>query len=283
MMEEEGRLTPFMVFYTEHRESVKANLDKVSGGAARPEDISKEVARMWRSLGMERTRDYCLLSNLYAESRAKHAAAGTATSGNGASGGTGGGTSIGGGVGTGGSGGGGGATKRRAKKKKDEGLPKLPVSSFMWFSRHHRAILRSENQELSFCEVGKTVGALWKAATPADKRPFEDLAAEDKERYTRELAEYKAWVAHTHAQQGNTNEGGPPDGKKQKQESTPPPPQQHVSSTPTASPQAHRPAETLKQEKVAPSEAVAASNAASSGDASANGRTEGAPVPPCSI
>lgn len=178
MMEEEGRLTPFMVFYTEHRESVKANLDKVSGGAARPEDISKEVARMWRSLGMERTRDYCLLSNLYAESRAKHAAAGTATSGNGASGGTGGGTSIGGGVGTGGSGGGGGATKRRAKKKKDEGLPKLPVSSFMWFSRHHRAILRSENQELSFCEVGKTVGALWKAATPADKRPFEDLAAE---------------------------------------------------------------------------------------------------------
>lgn len=162
-MEEEGRLTPFMVFYTEHRDSVKVHLDKASGGAARPEDISKEVARMWRNLGIERTRDYCLLSNLYAESRAKHAAAGTATSGNGAGGGT---------------GGSGVPTKRRVKKKKDEGLPKLPVSSFMWFSRHHRAILRSENQELSFCEVGKTVGALWKAATPADKRPFEDLAAE---------------------------------------------------------------------------------------------------------
>lgn len=182
-MEEEGRLTPFMIFYTEHRKSVKAQLDKVSGGTARPEEIAASLAKMWRNLGTERTRDYCLLSNLYAESRAKHAAAGTmmnSSGNNGAGVGT-----TGGGGGGGGSGGvnaAGTGSKRRfsqkGKKKKDEGLPKLPVSSFMWFSRHHRAVLKNEQQELSFCEVGKMVGALWKAATAAERRPFEDLAAE---------------------------------------------------------------------------------------------------------
>lgn len=145
---EEGRLTPFMVFYTEHRDSINRSKFK------RPEEISKEVFRLWRMLGPERKRDYCLLSNLYAESLVKH-----------------------------GEGSGVGkkrklATGHRTRRKKDPRLPKLPVSSFMWFSRHHRAILRNEHQDLSFCDIGKTVGALWKTATMAEKRPFEELAAE---------------------------------------------------------------------------------------------------------
>lgn len=164
---EEGRLTPFMVFYTEHRDSVKARFGQ---GPARPEDISKEVFRLWRTLGAERTRDYCLLSNLYTESIMKHAAATRAA-----------------GAGNGAGGAGGGSKKRKlvaivqstkAKRKKDPRLPKVCVSAFMWFSRHHRTIVRNEHREMSFCEVGKTVGALWKAATAEGKRPFEDLAAE---------------------------------------------------------------------------------------------------------
>ncbi|CAN0141228.1 unnamed protein product, partial [Laminaria digitata] len=67
---------------------------------------------------------------------------------------------------------------KQPRRKKDPRLPKPPVSSFMWFSRHHRAILKNEHRELSFCEIGKTVGALWKAAAAAEKRPFDDLAAE---------------------------------------------------------------------------------------------------------
>lgn len=156
-------MTPFMLFYTEHRDAVKARRP-----AARPEEISKEVSRLWLALGIERTRKYCLLSNLYAESLVKHRTAAAAAAGMRC---------------TGGNGGIGGGTRRSKagksiKRKTDARLPKLPVSSFMWFSRHHRAILRNEHQELSFCEIGKTVGALWKAATAADKRPFEDLAAE---------------------------------------------------------------------------------------------------------
>lgn len=145
---EEGRLTPFMVFYTEHRDTV--NRSKFT----RPEEISKEVFRLWRMLGPERKRDYCLLSNLYAESLVKHGAVS------------------------------GGVKKRKlvagqkTRRKKDPRLPKLPVSSFMWFSRHHRAILRNDHQELSFCDIGKTVGALWKTASVAEKQPFEQRAVE---------------------------------------------------------------------------------------------------------
>lgn len=57
---------------------------------------------------------------------------------------------------------------------------------------------------------------------------YAELFLQDKERYTRELTEYKAWLAHTQSQEGNAkNDGGaPPDGKKQKQEPAPPPSKQ---------------------------------------------------------
>ena len=44
---------------------------------------------------------------------------------------------------------------------------------------------------MTFGDLGKTVGAMWKAATPGEKKPFEDLAARDRARYARELEEYK--------------------------------------------------------------------------------------------
>ncbi|CAM9235473.1 unnamed protein product, partial [Choristocarpus tenellus] len=81
------------------------------------------------------------------------------------------------------------------RKKKDARQPKVSVSAFVFFSRHHRTILRKEHQELSFAELGKTVGALWKASNAADRKPFEDLANEDKERHARELEEYKELLA----------------------------------------------------------------------------------------
>ncbi len=61
----------------------------------------------------------------------------------------------------------------------------------MYFSKHHRTLLKRENASLTFGDLGKTVGAMWKAATPGEKKPFEDLAARDRARYARELEEYK--------------------------------------------------------------------------------------------
>ena len=41
-------------------------------------------------------------------------------------------------------------------------------------------------------DVSKAVGAAWKALDHASRAPFDELAIKDKERYARELAEFKA-------------------------------------------------------------------------------------------
>ena len=43
---------------------------------------------------------------------------------------------------------------------------------------------------MSFSDLGKTVGAMWKQATPEEKKPFEAQAAKDRERFNRETAAY---------------------------------------------------------------------------------------------
>lgn len=164
-----GRLTPFMIFYTEHRDAVKSRISsgnkahRGAGSVCKPQDISREICRLWQRLSPQQTKEYCLLSNLYAESLAKHGAGGAG----------------GGDRGRGGPGGSGHLnSSSKPPRKSVNRLPKPPQSAFMWFSRHNRAAVRSENRELSFGEIGKAVGVLWKAANAAARRPFEDLAAE---------------------------------------------------------------------------------------------------------
>ena len=45
---------------------------------------------------------------------------------------------------------------------------------------------------LSFGELGKALGAGWKALEEDDKIPYQKEAAEDKERYLKEKAEWEA-------------------------------------------------------------------------------------------
>jgi len=61
----------------------------------------------------------------------------------------------------------------------------------MYFSKHHRTLLKQENTDLSFGDLGKTVGAMWKAASQEERRPFEEMAAADKDRHSKQLAQYK--------------------------------------------------------------------------------------------
>jgi hypothetical protein len=54
-------------------------------------------------------------------------------------------------------------------------------------------VIRDEmkGQNLSFIEIAKLVGERWQALAPAEKEPFETRALQAKERYSRELAEYR--------------------------------------------------------------------------------------------
>lgn len=48
-----------------------------------------------------------------------------------------------------------------------------------------------KGQSLSFIEIAKLVGERWQALAPVYKEPYETRALQAKERYNRELAEYR--------------------------------------------------------------------------------------------
>ena len=80
---------------------------------------------------------------------------------------------------------------KKAAKKKDPNAPKRARSAFMYFSQAMRPQVAAENPDLSFGDVGRLVGERWMAATAAQRRKYDDMAAEDKKRYEREMAAYK--------------------------------------------------------------------------------------------
>ena len=52
--------------------------------------------------------------------------------------------------------------------------------------------VKKENPDIAFGEVGKVLGAKWKACTEKDKAKFEEMAAKDKGRYEKEKKAYEA-------------------------------------------------------------------------------------------
>uniref|UniRef100_A0AC35TPZ8 HMG box domain-containing protein n=1 Tax=Rhabditophanes sp. KR3021 TaxID=114890 RepID=A0AC35TPZ8_9BILA len=74
------------------------------------------------------------------------------------------------------------------KAKKDSSLPKRGRSAYMiWLSEVRPSLTKPG---MGITEVAKVAGKLWNTLT--DKKKWEQLAAEDKERYTREMAQHKA-------------------------------------------------------------------------------------------
>lgn len=92
-----------------------------------------------------------------------------------------------------------GGKKKRAKK--DKNAPKGALSAFMLFSKERRPSIVLQNPGTSFGEVGKLVGAAWKAADAEERAPFEAAAKIDKARAAREMAAYKAGVTSAPAEE----------------------------------------------------------------------------------
>ena len=55
----------------------------------------------------------------------------------------------------------------------------------------NRERIKAENPEATFGELGRFAGAAWKEMDSEAKAEYEEKAAQDKERYKRELSEYK--------------------------------------------------------------------------------------------
>ncbi|OAA43233.1 high-mobility group 20A [Metarhizium rileyi] len=84
-----------------------------------------------------------------------------------------------------------GVTKRKYRRhpKPDENSPERPPSAYVLFSNKMREDLKSQN--LTFTEIAKLVGENWQSLQPAEKDIYESQANAAKEKYHRELAEYK--------------------------------------------------------------------------------------------
>ena len=84
-----------------------------------------------------------------------------------------------------------GSPHAKKKKEKDPNAPKRPLSTYMIFSAEMRAKVKEENPDFSITDVAKELGVRWKSVTGDEKVKYEELAKKDKERYEREMEEYK--------------------------------------------------------------------------------------------
>ncbi|CAJ0959279.1 unnamed protein product, partial [Mesorhabditis belari] len=76
------------------------------------------------------------------------------------------------------------------KVKKDPNMPKRGQSAFFHWLNENRERIKKENPGVSVGQIGKIAGVDWGKIT--DKSKWEKLAAEDRKRYEKEMAAYKA-------------------------------------------------------------------------------------------
>ena len=82
-------------------------------------------------------------------------------------------------------------SKKKGKAKKDPNKPKRAKNPFMFYSSAKRAELKVANPEAKPTDIAKMLGATWADLDEDDKKEYLDAAAEDKERYEKEMAVWK--------------------------------------------------------------------------------------------
>jgi len=78
------------------------------------------------------------------------------------------------------------------KKKRDPNAPKAVCNAYMIFCKTRRDELKRESPDLPFGKIGAKLGEMWRSMSAEEKKPFEDKAAEDRERYRREMQDYQS-------------------------------------------------------------------------------------------
>merc|ERR1712156_1346153 len=83
-----------------------------------------------------------------------------------------------------------GPRKKRKKKKRLPGQPRRNQTAYLLWLNENRRRIEKENPKMSFEEIGKKAGELWKAVE--DKSKWEEEAEKDKKRYDTEMEKWKA-------------------------------------------------------------------------------------------
>ena len=106
-------------------------------------------------------------------------------------------------------------TPKKGKAKKDPNAPKKPMTAYFHFNSEMRPKVKKEDPDLSFGDVGKKIGAMFRELSEEDKEKYEKLAEKDKKRYKKEMEAYEARKkseAAAAADNGDDDDDSDPDG-----------------------------------------------------------------------
>ncbi|KAE8584467.1 hypothetical protein XENTR_v10020975 [Xenopus tropicalis] len=81
---------------------------------------------------------------------------------------------------------------KKGKKKKDPNAPKRPPSGFFLFCSEFRPKIKSTNPGISIGDVAKKLGEMWNNLNDGEKQPYNNKAAKLKEKYEKDVADYKS-------------------------------------------------------------------------------------------
>ena len=81
--------------------------------------------------------------------------------------------------------------KAKRKARKDPLAPKHPLSSYLEFAVSERPQVLADLGSLSVGEVGKELGRRWKNLAADEKQKYDDKSKENRERFCREMEDYK--------------------------------------------------------------------------------------------
>jgi len=67
---------------------------------------------------------------------------------------------------------------------------KKNLNAYNYYMKENRDKFKAEKKDLKPKDVTKELGAKWKKLKPEEKKPYEDMAKKDKERYEKEFEKY---------------------------------------------------------------------------------------------
>ena len=120
--------------------------------------------------------------------------------------------------------------RRKKKKNKDPNRPKRNMSAFFLYSNAHRQRVKEENPDAKFGDIAKFLSTEFKAISESEKARWDELAAQDKERYQREMESYEPPSDLESDSDSDSDGGGKKRRKKKKKKKDPNAPKRNQSS-----------------------------------------------------
>uniref|UniRef100_A0A2M4CM62 Putative hmg box-containing protein n=1 Tax=Anopheles darlingi TaxID=43151 RepID=A0A2M4CM62_ANODA len=81
--------------------------------------------------------------------------------------------------------------RKRKKPPKDANAPKHPLTGYVRYMNEHRDGVRQKHPNLSHMDLTKLMAEDWSKLPEDKKKPYLEAAEADKERYNKEILEYK--------------------------------------------------------------------------------------------